>query len=86
MKASISADQKHLILEGLKNGNSVLHIGLPDRNVYDSIVVSVGSQIVPSFEVRVLRHGKVKYSLPSGVVGKWHSSDPNVATINENTG
>lgn len=82
LKASISTDQKKVILEGAKVGNSVISIGLSDRNVYDSIVVSVGSQILPSSDVRVLRMGKVKYSLPNGASGKWHSSDTTVALVN----
>lgn len=86
LKASISTNQRSIMLEGLKIGTSVLSVILGDRNVYDSIAVSVGSLIHPSYDVWILRHGTVKYSLPGSSAGKWQSSDPNVATINEKTG
>jgi hypothetical protein len=79
-------DQKHLILQGVNVGTSVLTIFLAGRNVYDSIAVSVGNLIIPSTEVRILQHGTVKYSLPTESAGKWVSSDPEVAKINERTG
>jgi hypothetical protein len=55
-------------------------------NIYDDIVVSVGSKILPAFEVDVLTGGLVKYSLPSDKAPHWISDDPNVATIDTSSG
>jgi hypothetical protein len=71
LRASISADQREVVLEGLAIGASVLTISIADRHVFDSISVSVGAQILPGAEVRVLRTGTVRYSLPSNSAGKW---------------
>jgi hypothetical protein len=86
LRASISTDQKHISLEGISIGASVLTVSLGDHYVYDSISVSVGSQILPAAEVRVLQGGTVRYSLPSNSAGKWQSSDSSVAKIDAATG
>jgi hypothetical protein len=86
LRASLSSDQKWVILEGISVGASVLTVTLADRHVYDSISVSVGSQILPGAEVRVLQGGSVKYSLPNTSAGKWQSSDSSVAKIDPTSG
>jgi len=56
------------------------------RNVYDAISVSVGSQLLPSSEAKVLKNGKVYYSIPSKSSAVWTSSNPKLVSINEKTG
>lgn len=56
------------------------------RNVYDAISVSVGSQLFPSSDARVLRNGKVYYSIPGETKAAWSSSNPKIVSINEKTG
>lgn len=73
-------------MSGLNAGTSVLTISLAGRNIYDTIAVSVGNLIIPSSEVRVLKQGTVKFSLPQESTNKWRSSEPQVASINEKTG
>lgn len=67
-------------------GASVLTVSIGDHYVYDAISVSVGSQILPAAEVRVLQGGTVRYSLPNNSAGKWQSSDNSVAKIDSSTG
>lgn len=83
---AIHENQRKITLSGFNAGTSVLTISLAGRNVYDTIAVSVGNLIIPASEVRVLRQGTVKFSLPQGTSNKWKSSDPQIASINEKTG
>lgn len=50
-------------MRGVKSGNCILNVALNDGNVQDTIVVSVGSQIIPAFEVNILKDGLVKYAI-----------------------
>ena len=86
LRVALHQNQRKITLSGLNAGTSVLTISLAGRNVYDTIAVSVGNLIIPSSEVRVLKHGTVKFSLPQESSNKWKSSDPQIASINEKTG
>lgn len=49
-------------------------------------MVSVGSKILPAFEVNVVEGGNLNYSLPDNETPSWSTDNPKVATINKNTG
>lgn len=58
---------------------------LPNRNVADSIVVSIGSTLIPGRYAKVLTRGSIQFS--SVIIGdKWTSSQPEVAVIDQKTG
>ena len=58
---------------------------IPSRNIFDSVVVSIGSALIPGRHVKVLKNGVVHFST-SVFEEKWKSSDSNIASINEKTG
>lgn len=60
-------------------------VSLPENNIIDSLVVSVGSIITPGRYVSVLQEGTVQFSSIYSQ-NKWVSSDRKVATIDADSG
>lgn len=84
LKASLSDDQSYVEVEGLLLGSCTLIV--TTRNAYDAVSVSVGSQLIPSSEARVLKGGKVYYHAPTSSSAAWGSSNPGVVAIDSKTG
>ena len=86
MQVSIAPESGSLVLKGLKVGTCMLRVAIAGTGVQDVLAVSIGSQISPGAETKVLKNGNVRYSLLSGEKTIWTSANPEVATIDSKTG
>ena len=66
-------------------GVCVISLIMPNRNIIDSIVVSIGSALSPGRMVKILAGGKINYST-AVVHDKWISSHPEIASVDIPTG
>lgn len=58
---------------------------MPGRNILDTLVVSIGSALIPGRFVRVLLGGTIHFS-SALAKDKWVSSQPEIATVDAKTG
>jgi hypothetical protein len=70
LAVALSPEGDSLQIKSGNQGLCIVSVYLPGRNLIDSIVVSVGSAIMPGTHVQVLTHGTVQYSSAS-VQDKW---------------
>lgn len=58
---------------------------MPSRNIIDSLVVTIGSALIPAHFVRILLGGTIHFS-SSLAKERWVSSSPDIASVDPQTG
>jgi hypothetical protein len=70
-------------LVGNQKGSCVINVGIQNRNIYDTVVVTVGSQLLPDYESSVLVDGKIQFSLLLNEDYRWISWNSDICEIDK---